>query len=139
MKPRQKIVWSNPAAQQAASQRVPPQHLGRFTQPAARPFEGEEPEVGSLWFTTKHAWVITGAWDGTDAEEGQVAYLSNTQYRPSHRGGSKEVGKGTMMVYLGLKRLTEWDGKGWARPVRPTYIVDGVEVAVVNPELVKAG
>ena len=136
MRKRQKLVWANPQAASTARQNVPPTHLGHFTQPATRPFEGEEPEIGSLWLTKGTSWLITGAWNGTEAADGQIAYLSPTSYGPSSRAAAVPVNPGTMAVYLGLERMTEWDGKGWARPVRPVYLIDGVRAAVVRPNLV---
>ena len=136
--PKQKLQYANPAAQQSMSKQIPPHHLGHFSQPTDNPFSGPEPEVGSLWFVTRGAWQITGAWNNTEAEEDQVAYLSPSMYKPHPTtGNSSPVKTGTMAIYLGMKRLTEWDGKGWARPLRPTFLIDGIVTAAVTPGLIQ--
>lgn len=136
MRRKQKLVWSSPAVAQAAASKVRTPYLGRYAPPAARPINhGEEPEVGSMWVTTCPTWIITGSWDGTelsetpDLGEGAVAYLSTSSYAPSHKATVQAVPKGTVCMYLGTQRVTEWDGKGWARPVRLTYLVNGVVAA----------
>lgn len=135
MRPRQKLVWSSTqvAAAQAAS--VKTSWLGKFPAPAAKPFVGEPPENGSLHATARECYLITNAWGGTEIEGEQVAYLSLNSYGPSSKAVSRHVPTGTFMIYAGLQRLTEWDGKGWARPTRPMYIIDGVLAAVVDPRI----
>lgn len=138
MRRKQKVVWANPQAARSAADRVPNTHLGHFAQPAARPVGHPEPEVGSMWFTTCGSWLITGAWDGTELSDNpelegdDIAYLSPSKFRPSPRGDSSPVPAGTVAIYMGGRRVTEWDGKGWARPVRSTYLVNGVVVAAVS-------
>jgi len=133
MRRKQKLVWAQPAA---AAGKVRTDYLGHYAPPAARLINaGTEPEIGSMWITTHPTWVVIGAWDGTelnetpDLVEGTVAYLSVSQYPPSPKATTVAVPVGTVGIYLGTKRVTEWDGKGWARPVRPTYLVAGYIVA----------
>ncbi|NBT35350.1 MAG: hypothetical protein EBT03_07400 [Betaproteobacteria bacterium] len=94
--------------------------------------------MGSMWKTSRPSWIITGAWEGTELFENlelegeDIAYISPTAYRPSEKGQSRPVPAGAIAVYLGSRRITEWDGKGWARPTRMTYLVDGMLVAAVS-------
>lgn len=136
-RPRQKLVWSNPQIAQAQAAAVKPTELGRFTAPAARPFTGEPPVECSLHATARPCYLITNPWGGSDAEEGQVAYLSLSSYGPSRKSTAHLVPEGTFILYVGIERHTEWDGKGWSRPERPMFIVNGVLAAVTDPRIVK--
>lgn len=135
MRQRKKVVWANPQAEREAGSRVPTHHLGHFPQPGARSEAPFVAEPGSLWALRGHAYMIGDAWAGSELEEGAVPYVWSRSYGPSPKSmNTRTVPANTMAIYAETRRLSEWDGRGIARPERPLFIVDGVLCAVVEPD-----
>jgi len=76
--------------------------------------------------------IITDAWLNTEAADGQLPYLSHRRFNPSASSRFHAVSKGTMAIYVGTRRVTEWDGKGWARYVRPAFLIEGTIVLALS-------
>jgi hypothetical protein len=76
--------------------------------------------------------VITDAWLNTEAADGQLPYLSHRRFNPSASSRFHTLPKGTMAIYVGTRRVTEWDGKGWARYIRPAFLINGIVVLVLS-------
>lgn len=138
--PKQQLTYANAAAAQQNTKMIPGHHLGYFSTPDPSTVVGEHPlSEGELYFLNRPAYLITGAWDNTEAAEGQAAYLSPSNYKPHMSTGQVgHVKAGTTLIYLGTQRVTEWDGKGWARYVRPLFLVDGVQAVVVGAGMIRS-
>jgi len=76
--------------------------------------------------------IITDAWLNTEAADGQLPYLSHRRFNPSASSRFHAVPKGTMAIYVGTRRVTEWDGKGWARYVRPAFLIEGIVILALS-------
>lgn len=130
MKPRSKVVWNNPVP---ATKHIPTRQLGWLPGPHTF-YKGLVPELqndyssklipGSLFVLSQHANIINGAWDKTDFVGEQIPYLSARYRNPSGNAVISTIPKGTIAIYVEQRRISEWDGKGWARYLRPAFIVN---------------
>lgn len=140
MRHHKKVVWKTPGGTRPAG--PPPNIPTRNILPL--------PSVVSFWgnmgekrmkewqdaynsgqlFRVAFSSILTNAWGGTDAEEGQVAYM--TGRNPTGRGSFHTVKLDSFAIPIGEMRVTEWDGKGWSRVLRPMFIIDGMKTAVVS-------
>lgn len=135
--PKQKLSYANPAAQQSVSQVVPDHHLGRFSVPTPEIVLDGPLVDGMLYFTRRPLYLLSGVWDRTSiAGENTMSYLSPSAHKPHPSiGTASPVPAGTVAIYLGSQRVTEWDGKGWARYVRPVFLIEGVQALAVGTGL----
>lgn len=134
MRPRKKVVWTTQRATQEAGTKVPTHHLGRFSQPGGINVEPFEAEHGSLWMLRDNAKFIGDPWAGSEIEEGSLPYVAVLGRPPSPRSTNlRDLPAGTLAIFSEVRRLTEWDGRGFSRPERPLFIIDGCLVAVVDP------
>jgi hypothetical protein len=145
-KPKPKVVW-NKAHQNAPN--VPPvlqtRELGWLPTPTSffqelNPNKVEDHKramlEGSLFSLRQDDYsslfIITDAWLNTEAADGQLPYLSHRRFNPSASSRFHTLPKGTMAIYVGTRRVTEWDGKGWARYVRPAFLIEGAIVLALS-------
>lgn len=87
---------------------------------------------GNMFLVPKGTYLISGVWENTVSD--QICYLSRSRYNPQRtiNASFKKFENDIMALYTGQKRLTEWDGHGWSRSMRPIFIVEGLIVACLD-------
>lgn len=135
MRRQSKIIWNNPGATPGNPQPAVP-HTNRGL-PSVVSFFDHLPRgftegtytarmvPGSMFFIPGGTYLTTGMWEGTGSD--QINYVSRHRFNPVRSMGVNHLlleGR-TIAIYTGQQRITEWDGKGWARVMRPMFIING--------------
>lgn len=135
-----KIVWNTPT-QSNTKPALPPTSRGlpsivSYYDLMPEGFSKESYEMhmipGSMFVVPKKTYLISGVWDNTESD--QICYLSRSRYNPQYSANAsyKKLDSDCLALYTGQKRITEWDGRGWSRSMRPTFIIDGLIVACLD-------
>lgn len=137
---RGKVIWNSPTQSNVqpavphASRGLPSvvSYYNKLPKDFSETSYKEAMIPGNLFLIPKGTYLISGVWENTKSE--QICYVSRILHNPQRTSNLafKKFETSTMALYTGQKRLTEWDGHGWNRSMRPIFIIDGLIVACLD-------